>query len=229
MILVNTKELVQGFCISEKSACIIGCGGLGCNIAVHLAGAGIGKLFLCDYDTVSRGNLNRQFLYTEQDIGRPKCICAAEALSRYAPATHITAKNLKAEKPDDLLFASDCDILLLAVDNLQARKTVQAFAQKNKIPLVCGGIDGFYGMAYLYLPDCSPCPDCAGMNTQGKARYNVSATAGIIGSVQAMLAVRFLTTQDEAAAGKLIISDDGFFDTLQIRPSQDCKICRNIL
>ena len=50
--------------ISRKTVCLIGCGGLGCNVSVHLAGAGTGKIFLCDFDRVEESNLNRQFLYT---------------------------------------------------------------------------------------------------------------------------------------------------------------------
>ena len=61
---MSEKSDVQGYDISAHSAVVIGCGGLGTNIAVHLAGAGIGKLWLCDYDTVQTRNLNRQFFYT---------------------------------------------------------------------------------------------------------------------------------------------------------------------
>ena len=84
------KSETQGFDISGKSAAVIGCGGLGCNIAVHLAGAGIGKLRLVDYDTVSESNLNRQFLYSIEDTGNFKAKLAAERLKKYAPNAEIT-------------------------------------------------------------------------------------------------------------------------------------------
>ena len=83
------KSEMQGFDISSKRAAVIGCGGLGCNIAVHLAGAGIGELIICDFDTVGESNLNRQFLYTPSDIGKKKVFAAEKRLGEYSPRTKI--------------------------------------------------------------------------------------------------------------------------------------------
>lgn len=225
---LTEKEKTQGFSIKDKSACIIGCGGLGCNIAVHLVGAGIGKLILCDFDKVCQSNLNRQFLYIKEDIGKSKCQKAKERLSLYSNDTVLQCIERKIKKTDDMSFAKDCDIILLAVDNSEARKVVQSFAVKEGIPLVCGGIDGFYGMSYLFIPYISPCPDCAGLNEVSKAKHSVSSTAGIIGSAQAALAVRYLTTKNNKLSGKILIYDEGSFDTLKIAPSENCSVCKNI-
>ncbi len=221
------KEEVQGFSLRNKSACVVGCGGLGCNISVHLAGAGIGKLLLCDFDTVSESNLNRQFLYAHSDIGKSKCQCAAKALKAYAPQTQIEYHNTQVFSANDLLFAKECDIIISAVDNLQARQVLTQFCKETGIPLVCGGIDGFYGTAYLYVPFKSPCPDCAGQNGDIKARYNISATAGIIGSLQAALAVRYLISEDASIAGRLHIYDGDSLETLTVKSSENCNECKN--
>ncbi len=225
---MSGKEEVQGFSLRDKSACVVGCGGLGCNISVHLVGAEIGKLLLCDFDTVSESNLNRQFLYTQNDIGSSKCLCAAKALKAYAPQVQIEYYNTQVLSAEDMLFAKDCDIIISAVDNLQARQILTQFCKENGIPLVCGGIDGFYGTAYLYVPSKSPCPDCAGQSSNVKARYNVSATAGIIGSLQATLAVRYLLSEDASIAGRLHIYDGDCLETLTVRSSENCKKCKNI-
>lgn len=71
-MMADEKAQTQGFSLKDKSALVVGCGGLGCNVAVHLAGAGIGELTLCDFDKVSSSNLNRQFMYTVEDIGNKK-------------------------------------------------------------------------------------------------------------------------------------------------------------
>ena len=71
-----SKKETQGFSLEEFTCALIGAGGLGCNIAVHLAGAGIKELILCDDDGISPGNLNRQFLYTRDDIGEKKVFSA---------------------------------------------------------------------------------------------------------------------------------------------------------
>ncbi len=224
---MTEKEKVQGFSLKDKTAGVIGCGGLGCNIAVHLAGAGIGKMILCDFDKISQSNLNRQFLYTAADIGLSKCEVAAKRLSEYSEGTSVITAERKILHTDDMTFCKECDIIISAVDNAGARRVLQEFCFENNIPLVCGGLDGFYGMAYLYLPGISPCPDCAGLNTQATAKANISATAGIIGSTQAALAIQYLISQEKELSGKLLIYDGGVFDTLTIRPSQSCTICQN--
>lgn len=225
---MGIKEKTQGFSVSDKTVCLIGCGGLGCNIAVHLVGAGIGKLYICDYDTVSESNLNRQFLYTETDINKKKVITAEERLKAYGSSTKIVATHKKIEFCEDLAFAKDSDIIILAVDNAEARISVQNFCDKTDIPLVCGGIDGFYGVCYLYIPKVSPCPDCAGLNTPSKARYNISSVAGVIGSLQANLALRYLITEDTDLSGKLTVFDETEFSSLTIKASQECTLCKQI-
>lgn len=209
---MTDKATTQGFNISDKSACLIGCGGLGCNIAVHLAGAGIGKLIICDFDTVSESNLNRQFIYTADDIAKPKVECMKRFLERYSD-TQIEAYLAEIRNTDDLSFASGCDIVILAVDNNPARQTVKQFCDKNNIPLVFGGIDGFYGIAYLYVPGITPPPAISGE----KAEYNISCTAGIIGSAQAALATQYLLNKDSGLYGKLLVFDKDTFDTLELK------------
>lgn len=222
---MNTRENTQGFSLKDKTVCLIGCGGLGCNIAVHLVGAGIGKLYLCDFDTVSRGNLNRQFLYTEKDIGEYKCERAKEFLSAYSDDTVIESYTVKIKELEDADFAYDSDIIICAVDNRAGRSASESLAYELDIPLVIGGIDGFYGMAYLLIPGESPCLSCAGMDTPDNARYNISSTAGIIGSAQAGLVINYLTTRNKNLSGKLLIYDEDRFDTLKITPAKDCPVC----
>ncbi len=218
------KSETQGFDISEKSAAVIGCGGLGCNIAVHLAGAGIGKLRLVDYDTVSESNLNRQFLYSIEDTGNFKAELAAERLKKYAPNTDITFLNKKIESTEDLNEIKNFDIVFLAVDNNEARKVLQSFCAENKIPLVNGGINGFLGTAYLYIPEVSPCLDCAGLTMKESGGKSVSSTAGIIGALEAEIGIKYLLGDDEAA-GILHIYDNGEINKLKIKPQENCGIC----
>ncbi len=225
---MDIKEQSQGFSVSDKTVCLVGCGGLGCNIAVHLVGAGIGKLYICDFDTVSESNLNRQFLYTKDDVGKCKVLKAKERLQSYGSDTEIIAVDKKIENRKDLFFAKDSDIVILAVDNAEARITVQNFCDETDIPLVCGGIDGFYGVCYLYIPKVSPCPECAGLNAPARAKYNISSAAGIIGSLQTNLALRYLLTKDKGLSGKLTVFDETDFSTLNIKASAECLLCKQI-
>ncbi len=200
---------LQGFDIFDKTAAVIGCGGLGCNIATHLACAGIGKLILCDHDTVSESNLNRQFLYTAADLGKEKVFLAEARLSATAPGTAITAVCKRIEAPEDLAFAKDADIVFAALDNNAARRAAQDFCTINRTPLVNGGVNGFFGTAYLYIPGKTPDLASAGMLTiENKKTLSVSSTVGVIGALEAHLGVRYLTGHTEQA-GRLYVFDDG--------------------
>ena len=224
---MSLKNVTQLFSIDKKTACIVGCGALGTNAAVHLAGAGINKLYLCDFDTVSLSNLNRQFLYKKTDGDFLKCKVLKDRLSYYSTDTEYVSVVRKVRTAKDLYFAKDCDIILCCVDSAVGRQAVADFAVTENIPAVFGGVDGFYGTAYLYLPHQSPCPDCAGIINDISVRSSVSSSAGIIGSMEVNLAVRYLLTKDVSCAGKLFVFDGDLWDTLIIRPGTECKICNS--
>ena len=212
--------------LKNKTAAVIGCGGLGCNAAVHLAGMGIGSLLLFDFDTVSESNLNRQFLYTHGDIGKSKVFLAAEKLSEYAPRCSIKAFDKKIIKEEDLSFAKNADALFLAVDNNRTRELAEEFCRENNIPLVNGGINGFSGSAYLYVPGRTPCLSCAGLTeNESKKIISVSSAAGVIGALQAEIGAKHLSGCDEEIAGVLHIYDNGEITKLKIKPQRGCGIC----
>lgn len=207
---------LQGFDVSDKTAAVIGCGGLGCNVATHLACAGIGRLLLCDCDTVSESNLNRQFLYTTADIGKEKVFLAKERLNATAPGTEIAAFNRRIETAEDLSFASDVDIVFAALDSNAARLVLQAFCREKNLPLVNGGVNGFFGTAYLYLPGKTPDLTAAGMlAAENRKTRSVSSTVGVIGALEAHLGIRYLLGDTEPA-GKLHVFDNGAVTVLPI-------------
>ena len=212
----DNKELTQGFSLKDKSCAVIGLGGLGTNVAVHMAGAGIGKMYLCDFDTVSESNLNRQFMYTACDVGELKCEALKERLSAYADDASYEAIKEKITDDSQIEKLRNCDIIFSCVDNNEARLILEDFCRENNIPLVHGGIDGFYGVAYLYVPSHSLTPSEAGLCEGEKAKYNISAVAGIIGSYQASLGIQYLLTNYKAISGRILVFDENKTDTLNL-------------
>lgn len=211
--------------LKNKTVAVIGCGGLGCNIAVHLAGIGIGKIILCDFDVINESNLNRQFFYKLNDIGKSKVSCAASFIRSYN-GTAVTEYNKKIVYISDMDFCDICDIIFLAVDNNTTRKTVTEYCTAKTIPLVNGGVNDFYGTAYLYIPDHAPCPDCAGiLSSETKNIISVSSTVGIIGALETELGIKYLLDCGNDAAGKLYIYDNSTITKLPIKKNTDCKIC----
>ena len=210
----------------DKTVLVIGCGGLGCNVLVHLAGIGINNLIFMDDDVVSQENLNRQFLYGSKDLGRPKAECAERFLHAYAPDLHLTARIRRFEGPDDLYDLPKPDAVVLAVDNVRTRKAVQDYCAASGAPLVNGGVDGYYGTAYLYIPGSTPCLRCAGLSeAESDGPRSVSSTVGVIGSLCAELAVRALTDRHDGIAGWLHVYDNCTISKLKIKSMSDCLIC----
>ena len=214
---MNEKAQTQGFDLSGKSAVIVGCGGLGTNAAVHLAGMGIGRLLLIDFDTVETRNLNRQFFYTPADVGQRKCDLLASRLRAYAPDCDTVALHGQIRSPEDLTDARDADVLVAAVDNAAARRVLNDFCKARRIPLVNGGINGLFGTAYAYLPGRTPDLEAAGLLDAENAKpASVSSTVGIIGALQAQLAAGILCG-DTQCAGKLYVLDDNEIHAITIR------------
>ena len=209
----KAKAEVQGFDISSHSAAVIGCGGLGTNVAVHLAGSGIGKLLLWDFDVVESRNLNRQFMYTAEDIGKAKSLVLKNKIKEYAPECAVESVCVKIEQISQLFSASDFDTVILAVDNIECRKIVSAFCQAHGIAYINGSINGFFGTAYLCIPGKTPPLEAAGgLETVQQAQLSPSMSAGIIGALEAKLAVDYyLGNQD--SAGKLYC-----YDGVEIHP-----------
>ena len=213
---MNENAAVQGYDISKHSAAVIGCGGLGTNVAVHLCGAGIGKLWLCDFDTVQTRNLNRQFFYTPQDVDLPKCSLLAARLKAFAPECEIVPVERMINSPADLDFADEAEIVILAVDNVDARRTVAACCEAKKKPYINGGVDGDFGTAYLCVPDKTPGLDAAGglTDTQKKPQSR-SPVVGVIGASEAKLAIDYYL-QNTASQGVLLCFDGTEIQALTI-------------
>lgn len=213
---MNEKASVQGYDISQNSAAVIGCGGLGTNVAVHLAGAGIGKLWLCDFDVIQSRNLNRQFFYTPQEIGLAKCGVLAKKLSSFSPDTTIIPVQKQIRFVQDLTFACDADIIILAVDNIDTRRIVNDYCSEVKKPLINGGVDRSFGTAYLYVPGSTADLEEAGvLNPPTHFPLSQSPTVGIIGALEAKLATDYFLKQ-AYAQGHLLCFDGMEIHALRI-------------
>ena len=214
---MSIKSETQGFDLSGKSAVIVGCGGLGTNAAAHLCGMGVGRLCLVDGDTVEARNLNRQFFYTPEDVGRPKSELLAARLAAYAPDCVLTGVRQFISAADDLSDFRGTDVIIAAVDHLAVRRLLNDFCKESGVPLVNGGIHGFFGTAYAYLPGRTPDLAQAGLlAAENPSPVSVSSTVGVIGALQAQLAAQLLCGE-LSCAGKLYVFDNNEIHSLQIQ------------
>lgn len=131
--------------LQNASVLVVGCGGLGSPIAVHLASSGIGKLHLVDFDTIDISNLHRQVFYSLEDIGKSKAETLTNFIKKRAPFTEVTFSNNPVTKATVFKLISDVDIVVDGTDSLPTKYLLNdACVIKNK-PLVYGSLYKFDG------------------------------------------------------------------------------------
>ncbi|MHA1371038.1 MAG: ThiF family adenylyltransferase [Promethearchaeota archaeon] len=131
---------------------IAGVGALGCEIAKDLALAGIGKLILVDLDTIETSNLSRQLLFRLEDIGKPKAEVAAIRVKELNPDMDVEFYFTKIQDLPQSLYENS-DVIIAALDNVQARFDLNVIARKVKRPMIEGGTVGFEGHVQVIIPD----------------------------------------------------------------------------
>ena len=170
--------------LNSSRVLLIGAGGLGCEIIKNLALTGCRKIDVIDMDTVDVTNLNRQFLFREKDIGKPKAVVAAEKIkARVDPLLEITPhfcriQDLSAD------FYRQFAVVVCGLDDIEARRWINAmlvgFVDENLnglIPMVDGGSEGFRGQARVILPTLTSCYECSLDMLSAKTTYPVCTIA----------------------------------------------------
>lgn len=195
-----------------SSALIVGLGGLGAPVAMYLTAAGVGRIGLCDIDTVSLSNLQRQILYTEHDLGRPKTACAFARLSAMSSATafDIIGDGLTQRNAGDIV--GKYDIVLDCTDNFATRRLIDTTCRKLGKPWVHGSIDGFYGCVTVFNHHAGRryadlYPDIAEVAAPACPIATLGPVPGVIGSMQAVEAIKVLTGCGNPLDGRLLTID----------------------
>lgn len=183
MRYTRQKGLVDQKKLSGSTAAVVGLGGLGNPAATYLALAGV-NLILIDNDVVEKSNLNRQFLFTEKDIGKKKVDVAANRLQEMNPKITITVSDEFSAKS-----LKGANIILDCLDSWKAREKLWGMALKI-CPVVHGGADELFGQVAVFLDEKDAGPF---RKKKGKTCRILGATAGVIGSKMAMEALILLT------------------------------------
>ena len=220
---------------------IVGAGGLGSPAALYLAAAGVGQIGLVDPDTVALSNLQRQVLYAEADVGRPKTEAAAGHLAALNPHIQLVpiAKALTADNAADLV--RDYDLVLDGTDDFATRFAVNdACLEQGKV-LVSGAIGRWSGQVGVFaagltrgrpLEQRQPCYRCLVPHIPPDADTCalvgvVGALAGVVGSMMALEAIKLITGAGEPLTGRLWLYDalDGDSRTVRLSADPECPAC----
>jgi adenylyltransferase/sulfurtransferase len=214
--------------LKNATVFIAGAGGLGSPVAIYLAVAGIGHIKICDFDNLDLTNLNRQILHDPSRIGINKAVSGKNTIERMNPDIEVTAiqEMIVAENVDDLIANSD--IIVDCLDNFPTRYILNESAVRKGIPLVYGSIRGMDGMLSFVQSPETPCLRCLFPEAPlGEVFPVVGAAPGVIGSLQALETIKYLTGIGTTIKGKLIVWDGGKteFRTLNARKDPDCLTC----
>ncbi len=214
--------------LKKGSALVVGAGGLGCPAITTLAEAGVGRIGIVDGDKVDGSNLNRQFLYTPDDLGKSKAACASDWLKKFRPDCQVDtwSEYLTDENAGEIL--KRFDVILSAVDKVETRLMINRWALKMNIPLIDGALDGFYGTVCAVLGDGGPCLSCIELEGKEslKGAGSIGTTAMVVGALQAQRAIAVIAGIP-LHFGHLICYDGiyGTLDEVKIKNNPECPIC----
>lgn len=219
--------------IMQGRVLIVGCGGLGAPAALYLAAAGVGTLGLVDGDAVELSNLQRQVIHFTPDLGRPKVISAQEKIEKINPEVKVNTYNVRISSANIAGIIKDYDFIIDGTDNFPAKFLINdacVFAGK---PFSHGGILRFAGQAITYLPNAA-CLRCVFPHPPAKGAVPTCSQAGILGTVAGMLgtiqaaeALKFLTGKGELLVNRLLIFDalKMQFRTAAVKKNTLCPVC----
>jgi adenylyltransferase/sulfurtransferase len=220
--------------IREAHVALVGLGALGSCIAEELTRAGVGFLRLIDRDYVEITNLQRQFLYTEEDVKTitPKAIAAATHLARINSEVELEPVVVDVHPGNAKELLAGCDLVMDGSDNFELRNLINEVCQKKGIPWVYGGVLGTYGMTANFLPG-GPCFHCLTPESPPPGTYPTCATTGVLGpltatvaSLQTAEALKILIGSDAVARDLAIIElwNRGI-EFIELSKDEQCPVC----
>jgi molybdopterin/thiamine biosynthesis adenylyltransferase len=209
---------------------IVGLGGVGGPAALYLAAAGVGALRLIDDDAVALSNLQRQVLFTGDDLARPKVEAGAEALDRLNPHVAVDAHRERITEANAEALLADCDVVLDGTDDFAARFAVNAACVAAGAPLVSGALGRWSGQVGVFHG--RPCYRCLVPETPPDAETCarvgvVGALAGVVGAMAALEAIKLITGAGRPLTGRLLLYDGltGTARTVRVSADPDCSVC----
>lgn len=213
---------------------VIGLGGLGSPAVMYLATAGIGELIITDFDAVDASNLQRQIVHREAAVGTSKVSSAAATLRALNPAVRIRAIDRRLEPEELGAVLAEADVVLDATDNFAARYAINDACWQARTPLVSGAAIRWEGQLAVFDPReaDSPCYRCLYAEGDDEAlncaeNGVLGPVVGIIGTAQALEAMKLITGAGETLTGHVLYFDGKRADwrKLKLNKNPRCPTC----
>lgn len=221
--------------LKSAKVLVVGAGGLGSPVLLYLAAAGVGTIGVVDDDTVSASNLQRQVIHRDADLGLPKVISAARAMTALNPYVEVRPYNRRLGADEAAALVAEYDLILDGSDNFETRYALNAACVAAGKPLLSGAIAQWEGQVSLFDPaQGAPCYACLfpqapapGLAPSCAEAGVVGALPGVVGSMMAAEAIKAITGAGASARGRLMIYDALWGESRQIAVQRraDCAIC----
>ena len=220
--------------IIDSTMLIIGMGGLGSPTALYLAAAGVGHIVIADFDQVELSNLQRQIIHSTSDIGDDKVNSAKAKLLELNPNIKVTVANEIMHSDNLASLIKDVDVVLDGTDNFESRFEINKACVECHKPLISAAVIRFEGQISVfkgYKVD-QPCYQCL-YSEEGNGREScvengvLAPVAGLVGTIQALQAIKVLLGLGEQLCGELLLIDglDLSFRKVKIAKDSECPIC----
>jgi molybdopterin/thiamine biosynthesis adenylyltransferase len=221
--------------LTKSHVLIVGAGGLGAPTALYLAASGVGKLTICDFDTVDLTNLQRQIIHTTQSVGTNKALSAQQTIYEINPEVNVQAVQQKSTEDEFKKLAAEADVVIDCSDNFATRYALNRVCFALKKPLVSGAAVQFEGQitVYDFRHEASPCYHClfpdTGSDQEMRCTDNgvFSPLVGMIGTAQAAEALKLILNIGESLQGRLLLLDALNMEWRTIKFARDpkCTVC----
>ena len=214
---------------------VIGAGGLGAPVAMYLAAAGVGTIGIADADVVDLSNLQRQIIHATQDVGKPKVQSAKETMEAMNPDVKVITYHTFVTSDNILDLIKDYDFIIDGTDNFPAKFLINDACVMAKKPFSHAGIIRFQGQLMTYVPGQGPCYRCVFKEPPPKDAVPtckqagvIGAMGGVIGSLQAMEAVKYILGVGNLLTGYLLTYNALTMEFRKIKlptNTKDCAVC----
>jgi len=219
--------------LKQANVCVVGVGGLGNPIVARLTAMGVGKIRIVDRDVIELSNLHRQTMFNEDDVGQVKVETAAKKLRKLNPDVVIEELPVSINDYTALDVVDGCDVVIDALDSVNARYSLNKACIEKKIPFVTGAAVGVTGQSFTILPNESACYHCLfpALDEDSMPTCSIEGVhpsiLSIIGGIEVSEAVKIITGKEPSLKDKVLHVDleNLIFNFTKVSKVQECSVC----
>jgi len=223
--------------LGNAKVLLVGLGGIGSTVLQHLAASGIGKIGLVDQDTIALSNLQRQTIYTYQDIGRKKVSVASNFVKKLNKNVDVTEYDffLKTNDSDATKIIGEYDVVLDGTDNIEARELINQHCLTQHKPLIFGGVSGWEGLVSLLIYQKSACFKCIFTSSEERPAFFDCSSEGVLGVTTSLVGtlmvaetIKLICGIGQLLTNRLLICNalNGETEVLNTKKNKVCNACQ---